>query len=110
MARRNLVDTINSDNALVDFLVEHKGKANVVSSREIAEYLTECGYQIKVGCVSAKVKRVMIERHLPICHLNSNGYFWASSKMELREIVADLESRIVAMQKHIKHLESFIFD
>lgn len=109
MARKGIVETVKSDNALVEFLLSHKGKANVVSSREIAEYLTECGYQIKVGCVSAKVKRVMIERHLPICHLNSNGYFWASSKMELRESVADLESRIVAMQKHIEHLESFIF-
>lgn len=110
MARRNLVDTIKSDNALVDFLVEHKGKANVVSSKEIAEHFTACGFPINASCAGTKVKRVMVERHLPICHLNSKGYYWASCKAELRESVADLERRIVAMQEHIKHLESFIFD
>ena len=109
MARKGMVETIKSDNALVDLLAEHKGKANVISSREIAEYLTERGYPIKQGCVGMKVGRVMFERHLPICHLNSKGYYWASNKAELRESVADLESRIVAMQQHIEHLESFIF-
>ena len=110
MAGRSVVDTIKSDNVLVDLLAEHKGKTNVISSREIAEHLTACGYPIKQGCVSMKVGRGMFERHLPICHLNSHGYYWASCKAELRERVADLESRIVAMQQHIEHLESFIFD
>ena len=110
MARTNMVETIKSDNALVDLLVEHKGKANVISSKEIAEHLTACGYPIKVGCVGMKVGRVMYERHLPICLLNAKGYYWANCKAELRESVADLESRIVAMRQHIEHLESFIFD
>ncbi len=110
MAGRSVVDTIKSDNILVDLLAEHKGKEKVISSRAIAEHLTACGYPIKAACVSVKIGRVMFERHLPICHLNSHGYYWASCKAELRESIADLESRIVAMQEHIEHLKSFIFD
>ena len=110
MARRNLIDAIKSDNLLVDFLVAHRGKENVVSSSEIAEYLTNCGFPINAVSAGVKVKRVMVERHLPICHFNTHGYYWASNKAELRESILDLENRIEAMQERIKHLKGFIID
>ena len=108
--RRSEKETIKSDNLLVEFLLAHKGKANVVSSKEIAKYLTDCGYGITVQSVNVKVKRVMKERRLPICHLSCYGYYWANTKDELKESIADLESRIMAMNEHITHLKSFIFD
>lgn len=109
MGKRNFVETIKSENVLVNFLLAHRGKENVVSSKEIARHLTENGFPIQVESANTKVKKVMMERHLPICHINGRGYYWASNKAELRESIGDLENRISAMRQYINHLKHFIF-
>lgn len=106
--RFNKLETFKRDNLLVKFLKEHKGKANVVGAREIAKFLEENGYKSKFRCINNIVKRVMNERNLPICSLNSKGYYWATSQEEIQECIDDLQSRICAMQERIKHLKNFM--
>lgn len=47
---------------------------------------------------------------LPICFINAKGYFWATQKSDIQETIADLQSRINALQEHINHLKGFIIE
>lgn len=104
------IETLKRDNLLVDFLFQHKGKDNIVSSKQICEFLNERGYHIKPECINAIIRRVMFERRLPICSLNSKGYFWATTKEEIQKTIDDLQGRIEEMQNRIEHLKSFIIN
>lgn len=102
------IDTFKRDTILLEFLKSHKGKANVVSSKEIADYLNNRGYSTKSACVHSLIKKTMYERNAPICYINSRGYFWATSREEIKSTVDDMEKRISALKEHINHLMSFI--
>ena len=52
-------EVIKRDNLLVEFLREHKGAKNCVSNKEIAKYLNDKGYAIKVGSTHGVVRKVM---------------------------------------------------
>ena len=112
MPKAKMEERIKLDNLVVQLLFEHKGKEHAVSGKEIATLLrenSEKGYNY--GSVTSFIRRIMIERRLPICHVNGmhGGYYWAKTKDELIESVKDLEGRIAPMQETIEHLQSFIF-
>lgn len=103
-------ERIKLDNAVVDLLFSHKGKANAVSGAKIAEMLREVGsadYNYD-SAISPYVRRLMIERRLPICHCNQ-GYYWAKTKEELLESIQWLEQRVATTKETIEHLLSFVF-
>lgn len=102
------VNVIKRDNLLVSFLLSHKGGQNCVSSKEISKYLNENGYATTVNAVHGIIRRVMYERTLPICQLNSKGYFWAEKPEEIQASIDDLQGRIEEMQSRIEHLQHFI--
>lgn len=104
----NQFDTFKRNNILVDILFSAKGKSNAISSYEIAKIIESKGYKTKQKSVGVMVRNVMYDRKLPICHHNSKGYFWANNKTDIEECVAEMESRIEAMQKHIEHLKAFL--
>lgn len=98
------------DNLLTSYLFDHKGAENAVTKHEVARYLEEQGYPQKVGCVGELIRRIAVQRHLPICAKNARGYFWAASKDDLQAYIADLERRAAALTKHANRLKSFIFE
>ena len=103
-------ERIKLDNAVVDLLWSHKGKANAVSGSKIAKMLREmcsADYNYDSG-ISPYVRRLMIERRLPICHCHQ-GYYWAKTKEELLESIQWLEQRMATTQETIEHLQSFVF-
>jgi hypothetical protein len=104
------LDIYKRDNLLVELLFKSKGSQNILSRRDIARYLTENGFKTNELTVNTLVKKVRLERHLPICHLNSKGYFWASTSKEIKDSIVDLENRIAAMNENIEFLKSFIFE
>ena len=113
MAGISREERVKLDNLVVELLYNHKGKENAVSGKEIASLLRENSssgheYGTSMACF---IRRVMIERRLPICHIqgSNGGYYWAKTKEELLESVKDLEERIATMQETIEHLQSFIF-
>ncbi len=106
MARGKIYDVFKRDTLLFNFLREHKGKENIVSSADIENFLAENGYSHKK--VSAIVQKIMYEFNAPICSVNTKGYYWATSRDELLNTIEDLESRICSLQAHINHLKGFM--
>lgn len=102
------IDALKRDNCLVDFIFQHKGNENAVSSKEIAYFLTKQGFQTREFTIHTLVSKIIIERKLPICSLNSIGYYWATSKTDIEKGIEHLNSRIAKLQAHINFLESFI--
>lgn len=104
------IQIFKRDNLLVDFLFQHKGIQNIVSAKEICEFLSERGYPSKPQCINAVIRRVMFERHLPICSANAKGYYWAQTKEKIQMTIDDLQSRIEEMTNRVEHLQSFIIN
>lgn len=101
---------LKRDNLLVDFICNHKGRENVVSAKEICSYLNSKGYEARPSSIGRAIRKVMLERHLPICSENAKGYYWATSKEDILLTINDLQGRIEEMQTHIDHLKSFIIN
>ena len=108
--RMKIIDCIKRDNLLVDFLLEHKGAENAVSSREISKYLTAVGFPIKAQSVHSAVSNLIDERRLPICSLNCKGYYWGRTKDDIMECISHLQSRVESLEEHIKHLYNFVIE
>jgi hypothetical protein len=82
----------------------------VVSAKEIAKFLTAEGFPIKKQSVHSAISNLIAERRLPICSLNSKGYYWARTKDDIMECIAHLQARIDSLEEHIKHLYNFIME
>jgi hypothetical protein len=106
----NMAICIKRDNILVDFMLKHKGKENAVSSKEICNFLSKEGFNCEVDSVHSILKNIIKQRHLPICSLNSRGYYWAKTKDDVLSCISHLEKRITALQEHIAHLFDFIIE
>ena len=98
------------DNILVEFILEHKGRENVVSTDKIVEYLATKGYEMKPQTVRVTLAGLIMERHLPICSLNAHGYYWAKTKQDILDCIAHLQARMDSLQEHINHLKNFIME
>lgn len=103
------VENLKIENMLIDFMIEHKGIENAVSSLELAAVLADKGLYIEKRSAGAKLIKLSVERHLPICHDAKRGYYWAKRKEDLLHSVDDLQKRMDALQERINHLQSFIF-
>lgn len=99
------------DNLFVKELREnHRGRENSITSEQASKFLGEHGFPIKKSHIGTMINNLAGERCLSICYTNGKGYFWATSKCEIQDTVADLQSRINALQEHIDHLNSFIIE
>ena len=108
MARGKIYDVFKRDTLLFNWLREHKGEANKVTSHDVQKFLEENGYSIKRNNVGTLINKIMYERNAPICYSNSTGYYWATTREELEKTIADLESRRNSLQEHIDHLKGFM--
>lgn len=108
MARGKSLDTFRRDTLIFNWLREHKGKNNAVTSYDIQNFLGENGYSVKRNNVGSLVNKIMYDRHAPICFVNGKGYYWATTRDELQTTIADLEARRNALQEHIEHLKGFM--
>lgn len=103
-------ETIKRDNALVEYILQHKGSQNAIPTETICKALAEQGYTIKASSLHTILTKIINERHLPICSLNGKGYYWAKTKQDVIDCIAHLQSRIDALQNHIEHLKNFIIE
>lgn len=110
MPRTKAFDAFKRDTILLTFLKTRRGESNIVSSKEISEFLNKNGYSTNPNIVHSIVRRIMYERNAPICHFNARGYYWAESKAEIKKTILDLETRRNALQEHIDHLKNFIVE
>ena len=108
MSKRPQIETFNRDNALVDIIYQHKGRENAIGTQELAKALKECGYTVRAEHIHQTVRRVVLERHLPICALTQHGYYWATSKQDLQSCIDELQDKINGLQERIDLLKSFI--
>lgn len=108
MGRGKAFDVFKRDSVLLEFMKKHKGEANIVSSKQISDYMNENGYSTSSAIVHSLIKRIMYERNAPICYTNTKGYYWASNRAEIQKTIADMESRQASLQEHIDHLKNFI--
>ena len=88
----------------------HRGGENPLSSEQASKFLSEHGFCVKTKNICKLINGIAKEWCLPICFINAKGYFWATKKSEIQETIADLQSRINALQEHIYHLNSFIIE
>jgi hypothetical protein len=108
MARGSSYDVFKRDTLVLNFLREHKGEENKVTSYDVKTFLEENGYPIKRNNVGTLINKIMYDRNAPICFSNVKGYYWATTREELEKTIADLESRRNALQEHIDHLKGFM--
>lgn len=102
------LEVFKRDNRVVEIIKKHRGRNNPIASEELCRMLNEAGFKTKVRNIGGILSRIMYERNLPICYVNSRGYYWATCEDDITPVIADLESRRAEMQRHIDHLKSFI--
>ena len=93
---------------MVDIIYQHKGKENAIGTRELVCALKESGYKVQADSIHSIVKRIVLNRHLPICALTKHGYYWATSKQDLQSCIDELQDKIEGLQERIDLLKSFI--
>ena len=107
---RKRIDTLKRDNLLVDIIFQHKGKENAIETKELTLALNERGYSVRGDTLHDIVKKVTLERHLPICSKTHCGYYWATSKQDIQVAIDDLQGKINGLQERIDLLKSFIYE
>lgn len=100
--------TYERDNLVVNTLMEHRGAEDCIIAKELQKILADHGYKLAQWSVGQAIRHIMYERKLPICFINGKGYYWAIRKAELEATIADLTSRMNALQEHIDHLSKFL--
>lgn len=110
MSSRTRINTFKRENCLVDIIFQHKGKGNAIGTKELALALSERGYKVPPDQVHGIVKKVMLERRLPICSNVTYGYYWATSKQDLQSAINELQDKIQGLQERIDLLKSFMFE
>ena len=108
MSRHKSSYTFNRDALLVNIIRNRKGSKNVISAKEIAAILSKSGYKTTEGYIHTLVKKVMHESNLPICSLESKGYYWGVTRQDICEGVRTLQNKINSLQERIDILNSFI--
>ena len=110
MARMDSIYTLKRDNELVNILFEHKGKQNAIETKKIAEVLSNKGYNTKSDTVHCIVRKIIVERHLPICSVSHCGYYWATSREDIQSAIDSLQDKMQGLQERIDLLKSFIIE
>lgn len=108
MSRTKSNQTLMRDNLALDFIRSHKGVENCVSKKVIASFLSQNGFEGSADIIHNIVLKLILERNVPICSVNSKGYYWATNQKEIKDSIADLRGRIEALQKRIDVLNTFI--
>ena len=108
MGRRKHIETFERDNCLVDIIFRHRGKENAIGTQELVQALKESGYIVRAENIHNIVKKVVLERRLPICALTQTGYYWATNKQDLQSCIDELTDKLIALQERIDLLKSFI--
>lgn len=108
MAGTKSIKVFKRDNLLLEFLKSHKGKSNMVTSKDVKKFLADNGY--KTSNVGNVISKIMYERNAPICFSNGKGYYWAQTREEIENTIADMEMRRASLQEHIDHLKNFIIE
>lgn len=93
---------------IVEFLMQHKGRTNVVSGKEIRRFLKNKGYTVATYSLTVYIRDLMYERNLPICYVPSRGYYIGVTNEDIELVIVDLNKRIQGELKHIYHLNKFI--
>lgn len=93
---------------IVNIIYQHMSRENALSEKEIIALLNEAGYEIACGSIRQLIRKIILERKLPICCIKPNGYFWATTKEEIEDNIKEIESRINESKKRIEILKSFI--
>lgn len=108
MPRMKSVEAFKRNAQLVEFMKLHKGNENIVSSKEISDFLISKGWDSKPTHVHSYLRACMYEFNAPICYVNTKGYFWAVRSEEISRTIEDMQSRIKSLQQHIDHLNNFV--
>ena len=80
-----------------ELLLEHQGKGNEISSREINE-VVDLDNVGSFPTVRRCVKDIMFEEQIPIVG-GGNGYYVAETEEEIADAIDTLESRILNMSE-----------
>ena len=108
MSGRKRIETFQRDNCLVGIIFDHRGKENAIGTQELVRALRENGYSVQADHIHGIVKKVVLERHLPICALTQSGYYLATSQQDLQCCIDELQNKINGLQERIDLLKSFI--
>lgn len=90
-------------------MLNHKGRENSISAKDLAKKLSELGYDTSANAARATVNKIMYERHTPICFANAKGYYLPTCKADIEAVITDLTQRANEITKHAEFLKSFIF-
>ena len=105
-ARKN---TFERDNALINILLNHKGRENSISANDLTKEVNNLGFDTNSDAIREAIRRLRYERHTPICFANAKGYYLPTCKADIEAVIADLTSRVEEMTKYAEFLKGFIF-
>lgn len=101
--------TFKRDNAVINILLNHKGRDNFISAKDLAKELNKLGFDTNADALREAIRRLRYERHTPICFANAKGYYLPSCKSDIEAVISDLTQRAEEMTRYAEFLKGFIF-
>lgn len=102
-------ETFERDNAIINILLNHKGRENFISANDLTKEVNNLGFDTNSDAIREAIRRLRYERHTPICFANAKGYYLPTCKADIEAVISDLTSRVEEMTKYAEFLKSFIF-
>lgn len=83
--------------------LNHTGKALAISNSQMTKALANIGHKVS-GAVMRKMINYLRHKGRPICS-DSNGYWWAANKDEIKECINSLQDRMKAQLATLNQLK-----
>lgn len=110
MAGKKSIDVFRRDCLVLEYIRDHRGEENRVTSYDVQKFLSDNGYSVKRNNIGTLINKIMYDRNAPICFSNVKGYYWAKTRDEIEKTIEDMELRRASLKKHIDHLKQFIIE
>lgn len=110
MGRKNTIETLKRDNLIIQILLRHKGRDNAIDYRGLTKEVSANGFELKEASVHTIIARIKFERNVPICSLDSGGYYWAKNKQDVLESINHLQKKVDGLNEHIEFYKNFLID
>ncbi|KKK45614.1 hypothetical protein LCGC14_3165190, partial [marine sediment metagenome] len=91
-----------------EILLEHKGKKNAITSREIAKQIGE-KWGVSGGNIRPKITETIKQYQLPVASHTNKGYFFINNKKEFKNYLKTLDSYINAITDRKAFISVFFY-
>ena len=102
-----IMATITTEERIRDILLAHRGKANRISSKDIAEILHISRGPSSVS-IRTLIKKTIVQFRMPVAGGN-RGYYIIENNAEMFAYIHNIRSRINEMTDRLTRISSYYF-